>query len=132
MSTSYEALEVRSHLAANTFLTRIVQSVRPNQSFTYLEVASAFRLPAGYVSKMLSRLARRRLLHAHRIPRFDRFGVHRGFMNVYSLSERGLGKARYLLGSSFPGSTAGKEDLLGLGRAEVEEDFGLTYLVNGK
>lgn len=135
ISTTYGALEVRSQLAANTFLTRIVQSVRPNQSFTYLEVASAFRLPARYVSKMLSRLAKRRLLRARRMPRLDRFGVHRGFLNLYSLSDQGLGKARCSLGSSLPsGSAVGNEGsvLLGASRAKVEENLAIPCLVHGK
>jgi hypothetical protein len=134
MSSAFGGLEVRSQLAANAFLTWLAQSIPSNRSFTYVEVANAFHLPAKYVSKMLSRLAKRRLLRAHRITRFDRFGVHRGFLNVYSLSERGLQKARHLLGSSIPEGSAGGEGsiLLGVSRAQVEEYFAYPYLGTGK
>jgi len=92
-----QSIKVRSQLAANLFLMRLAAwAPFCYQRFTYLDVASAFGLNAKYASKMLSRLGKRRLLQADRRTRYDRFGIHRGVLNTYSVSERGWRKVSYL------------------------------------
>lgn len=120
--------EVRSHQGANNFFMKLVDwATRCNRPvFTYIDVTYALSMNLQYVSKMLSRLARRRLLCARRIIRLDRYRTKRGFMNEYKITMRGWQKAAYLTGRQVvePRVDESRDDLANM--------IGLSYLSVGK